>query len=96
LYHTANTEPDEWTGLLVELLEIHGSCRFGASDALSVMRSCGLLGHLWSHRGDLAAQQHVGRAMSNQRDRVFGKLRLRTNWNARRKAHEYFIESAPP
>ncbi|GGM02503.1 DNA-primase RepB domain-containing protein [Deinococcus aerophilus] len=77
LYETANAAPQEWVALLAALHNVHGSQSIGAKDVLAAMRALDLCSDYWEGRQNTSALKRVGRAVTQQRDRVFGGYRLR-------------------
>ncbi len=77
LYGESNREPQEWARLLRCVSETYGERAVTARDVFEIMQRETLLLDLWGGRKELSAQQRVGRALGNHRDRVFGGFALK-------------------
>lgn len=94
----ADTETLEWQAFCGQWWERFNAVAATSGELLSLAREKNLLLYVWGGRRDLAAQQRVGHALSEHRDRVIGEFRIRdAGRDGRTGANTYRLEEhAPP
>jgi hypothetical protein len=78
LYSEADRETAEWRALCEVWWDTHADHPITAKDVFEVAKARGLLLGVWAGRKDLAAQQRFGHVLPTVRDRVFGRLTIRS------------------
>ena len=78
LYSESDRETADWCALCERWWLAHANHPVTAKDVFEVAKAHGLLLSVWGGRKDLAAQQRFGYALAAMRDRVFGRLRVRS------------------
>jgi hypothetical protein len=98
LYQVADTESLEWAALCEAWWEVFEVVPVTATDVLGVAKEHGLLLDIWGSRSDKSAQQRIGRALGQRRDRIFRSYRIRAAGSPRgRHTVSYCLEKmAPP
>jgi primase-polymerase (primpol)-like protein len=90
LYDDADATTQDWTHVTRIWFEHHAEHPISAGDLFTILKQSQLLLELWAGRNDISAQQRVGHALRQKRDRVFGEYQiLATGLDSRSKNNTY-------
>ncbi|MDR4485126.1 MAG: DUF3854 domain-containing protein [Nitrospirales bacterium] len=92
-----HTEADQdtraWEDFCAAWYEQYGTLAVTAKDLFEVAKERSLLLTLWGGRSTLAAQQRLGHALADRRDRLFGQLYIRSADRASTGNKAYCLET---
>lgn len=91
-----HTEADQdtraWEAFCAAWYERYGTLAVTAKDLFEVAKERSLLLTLWGGRSTLAAQQRLGHALADRRDRLFGRFYIRSAERASTGNNAYCLE----
>ena len=89
LYDMADTEGTEWRAFTTIWWERLGSSPVGVRELLELADKHDLIGFAYSARTEAAQRQRLGHALSAQRDRRYGDLKIMVGENRKAKTNSY-------
>ena len=94
LHEDSDRESQEWSAFSALWWERFGNNPVTAGDLFEVLKERRLLLEIFVGRSTLSAQQRLGHALANRRDRIFGTWRIRSAGKAGNGSTAYRLEES--